>query len=55
MNKLGDIVDQLTEDEATSVLNWLAQNKPTALREAFRNTSELRVRTLYRESGRPHS
>lgn len=47
MNDLKDIIDQLTEDDATHVLVWLANNRPDTLHEAFRHTE--RVREIYKK------
>jgi hypothetical protein len=54
---LRDIIDQVTEDEATALLNWLADNKPDALRTALRTSVSYapRVHALYVGAGRPHS
>jgi hypothetical protein len=51
---LEDIIDVLTEDEATQILRWLATNRPTHLRAALRVSTE-RVRAVYAAYGRPHS
>lgn len=51
-----NIIDQLTEDEATALLTWLATNKPDAFRTALRTSASWapRIHQLYRAAGRPH-
>jgi dsDNA-binding SOS-regulon protein len=52
-----NVIDQLTEDEATELLLWLAKNKPDAFRSALRTAVSWapRIHALYRAEGRPHS
>jgi hypothetical protein len=52
---LRGIVNQMTGDEAIVLLRWMAENKPDALRTAFRGGPDVRVHALYIEAGRPHS
>ena len=46
---LMEIVDQLTDDETTDVLLWLARENPLQLAEAFQNGSA-RILALYNNS-----
>jgi hypothetical protein len=54
---LRSVIDQLTEDEATALLEWLAEHKPDAFRSALRTSAGWapRIHALYVGEGRPHS